>query len=87
MPNRHSRCMHSSHKSVSEHWLSEEENQTDRQTDRGTVESKKDDNTTSMPMHPLFCLKTGRILLTWNNQQFWSEIPFDCPDCWISDQV
>jgi len=62
--NRHSRCMHSSHKSVSEHWLSEEENQTDRQTDRGTVESKKDDNTTSMPMHPLFCLKTRRIVLT-----------------------
>jgi hypothetical protein len=25
--------MHSSHKSVSEHWLSEEGNQTDRQTD------------------------------------------------------
>jgi hypothetical protein len=36
MPNRHSRCMHSSHKSVSEHWLSEEENQTDRQTDTQT---------------------------------------------------
>ncbi len=36
-------------------------------------------------MHPLFCLKTRRIVLTWNNQQFWFH--FDCPDCWISDQV
>jgi hypothetical protein len=64
-----------------------ETRQTDRQTVRGTVESKKDNNTTSMPMHPLFCLKTRRIILTWNNQQFWSEIHFDCPDCWISDKV